>query len=72
MAASFNKQSRYQKFVGVVPCGVKGNLVHTASAAARSLYLHMGFDPSPIDPDTLLRRLKDVQSALQSWPEEIT
>ena len=50
----------------------EGILVHTASAAARSFYLHMGFDPSPIDADTLLRRLKDVQAALQSWPEEIT
>jgi len=29
-----------------------------ASREARSFYLHMGFDPSPIDPDTLLIRLR--------------
>lgn len=40
---------------------MKGILVHTASAAARSFYLHMGFDPSPIDPDTLLRRLSELR-----------
>ena len=45
--------------------GVRGIVVHAASAAARDFYLHMGFDPSPIDPDTLLLRLSDVATALQ-------
>ncbi len=40
---------------------MKGILVHTASAAARSFYLHMGFDPSPIDPDTMLLRLSELR-----------
>ncbi|MBM5786072.1 MAG: GNAT family N-acetyltransferase, partial [Cyanobacteria bacterium K_DeepCast_35m_m1_288] len=46
--------------------GVRGILVHAASAAARSFYLHMGFDPSPTDPNTLLLRLVDVEAALKS------
>lgn len=43
---------------------VRGIVVHAASAEARSFYLHMGFDPSPIDPDTLLIRLSDVAATL--------
>jgi GNAT superfamily N-acetyltransferase len=31
--------------------GVRGLVVHAASAAARVFYLHMGFDPSPSDPN---------------------
>jgi GNAT superfamily N-acetyltransferase len=46
--------------------GVRGILVHAASATARSFYLHMGFDPSPTDPNTLLLRLADVAAALRS------
>jgi len=42
--------------------GVRGILVHAASASARSFYVHMGFDPSPTDPDTLLLRLVDVEA----------
>ena len=43
--------------------GVRGIVVHAASAEARAFYLHMGFDPSPIDPHTLLIRLCDVSAA---------
>jgi len=35
-------------------------------AAARKFYLHMGFDPSPSDPNTLLLRLVDVAAALKA------
>ena len=35
-------------------------------AAVRKFYLHMGFDPSPSDPNTLLLRLVDVAAALKS------
>lgn len=48
--------------------GVRGILVHAASSAARSFYLHMGFDPSPTHPDTLLLRLVDVEAALVTRP----
>lgn len=46
--------------------GVRGILVHAASAAARNFYLLMGFDPSPTDANTLLLRLVDVEAALKS------
>ena len=45
--------------------GVRGILVHAASAATRAFYLHMGFEPSPVDPHTLLLRLADVVAALK-------
>jgi GNAT superfamily N-acetyltransferase len=46
--------------------GVRGILVHAASEAARAFYLHMGFEPSPLDPSTLMVRLSDVRDALLS------
>jgi GNAT superfamily N-acetyltransferase len=46
--------------------GVRGILVHAASEAARAFYLHMGFEPSPLDPFTLMVRLSDVRDALLS------
>ena len=45
--------------------GVRGILVHAASAGARNFYLHLGFEPSPTDPHTLLLRLVDVAAALK-------
>lgn len=44
--------------------GVRGILVHAASAEARAFYLHMGFEPSPLEPATLMVRLSDVREAL--------
>ena len=44
--------------------GVRGIVVHAASADARNFYRHMGFDSSPSDPDTLLIRLSDVAATL--------
>ena len=46
--------------------GVRGIVVHAASVAARTFYLHMGFDPSPSDPSLLLLRLSDVAAALEA------
>jgi hypothetical protein len=40
-------------------------VVDAASADARNIYGHIGFDPSPIDPDTLLIRLSDVAATLR-------
>jgi GNAT superfamily N-acetyltransferase len=40
--------------------GVRGILVHAASPAAHAFYRHLGFDPSPIDPMTLMVRLADL------------
>lgn len=44
--------------------GVRGILVHASSPAARAFYLHMGFEPSPLDPFTLVVRLSDVRDTL--------
>ena len=43
--------------------GVRGILVHAASSAARTVYLHMGWDPSARNPNTLMVRLADVAAA---------
>jgi GNAT superfamily N-acetyltransferase len=45
--------------------GVRGLVVHAASAAAREFYRHMGFDPSPSDPNMLLLRLVDIAATLK-------
>jgi len=44
--------------------GVRGLLVQAASVEARNLYLHLGFDPSPLDPMVLMLRLVDLKAAL--------
>ena len=46
--------------------GVRGIIVHSTSQTAKGFYLHMGFDPSPTNPDTLLLRLSDMATALRS------
>ena len=44
--------------------GVGGILVHAASAEARAFYLPMGFEPSPLEPATLMVRLADMRAGL--------
>jgi len=44
--------------------GLRGILVHAASPSALAFYLHMGFAPSPADPNALMLRLVDVAAAL--------
>jgi len=46
--------------------GVRGIVVHAASAEARNFYLHLGFDASPSDANTLMLRLSDVAVVLRS------
>ena len=48
--------------------GVGGIVVHAASASAREFYLHLGFEPSPLDANTLVVRLSDVAASLPSPP----
>jgi len=48
--------------------GVRGIVVHAASASAREFYLHLGFEPSPLDANTLVVRLSDVAASLTSPP----
>lgn len=44
--------------------GVRGMLVHALTPEARAFYLHVGFEPSPLEPMTLMATLADVRSAL--------
>ena len=62
LADAFERVLQASEQIGVR----RGILVHAASATARSFDLHMGFDPSPTDPNTLLLRLADVAAALRS------
>ena len=48
--------------------GVRGIVVQAASASAREFYLHLGFEPSPLDANTLVVRLSDVAASLTSPP----
>ncbi len=45
--------------------GIRGILVHAISDEARAFYLALGFDPSPLDPMTLMVTLADVGKALE-------
>jgi len=44
--------------------GIRGILVHALSDEARAFYLALGFDPSPLDPMTLMVRLSDLAAAI--------
>jgi GNAT superfamily N-acetyltransferase len=42
--------------------GIRGMLVHAISDEARSFYLAMGFEPSPVRPMTLMLTLPDIRA----------
>jgi GNAT superfamily N-acetyltransferase len=44
--------------------GIRGILVPTLSAEAKAFYLALGFEPSPLEPMTLMVTLTDVRAAL--------
>jgi GNAT superfamily N-acetyltransferase len=44
--------------------GIRGIIVHAISEDARAFYLALGFDPSPLDPMTLMVALGDVRALL--------
>ena len=44
--------------------GIRGILVHAISNDARGFYLALGFEPSPIEPMTLMVTLSDVQKSI--------
>lgn len=44
--------------------GIRGMIVHAISDEAKAFYLALGFDPSPLDPMTLMVTLADVRSSL--------
>jgi GNAT superfamily N-acetyltransferase len=43
--------------------GIRGLLVHALSEQARVFYLHLGLEPSPLDPMTLMATLGDLRDA---------
>lgn len=45
--------------------GIRGLIVQALSAEARAFYEHVGFDPSPLDPMTLMMTLNDMKAG--SW-----
>jgi GNAT superfamily N-acetyltransferase len=44
--------------------GIRGIVVHALSEEAKAFYQAIGFDPSPVDPMTLLVALTDLRAAL--------
>jgi GNAT superfamily N-acetyltransferase len=44
--------------------GIRGMIVHALSVEARDFYTRIGFDPSPLDPMTLMITLADLKSSL--------
>lgn len=45
--------------------GIHGVLVHALSEAARAFYLAVGFEPSPLDPMTLMATMNDLRRAVE-------
>ena len=45
--------------------GIRGLLVHALSQEAKAFYLHLGFEPSPLDPMTLMVTLADLRHAAE-------
>ena len=44
--------------------GIRGILVHAISEGAKSFYSTIGFDPSPLDPMTLMVSLTDLRELI--------
>lgn len=44
--------------------GIRGIVVQALSTEARTFYQKVGFDPSPLDPMTLMMTLADLKSSL--------
>lgn len=45
--------------------GIRGVLVHAISEEARAFYAALGFEPSPMEPMTLMVTLADIRAALR-------
>lgn len=44
--------------------GIRGMIVHALSESARAFYEHAGFEPSPLDPMTLMATIADLREGL--------
>ena len=45
--------------------GIRGMVVHAISEDARRFYVALGFDPSPLDPMTLMVTLQDLRATIE-------
>jgi predicted N-acetyltransferase YhbS len=43
--------------------GIRGMIVHALTEEARAFYERVGFDPSPLDPMTLMVTVKDLKAS---------
>uniref|UniRef100_Q029I3 GCN5-related N-acetyltransferase n=1 Tax=Solibacter usitatus (strain Ellin6076) TaxID=234267 RepID=Q029I3_SOLUE len=62
-ALLFDALQRIEEAADIV--GVRAVMVHAIDEAARKFYEYFEFDPSPMDPFTLMLLLKDVRKALR-------
>ena len=44
--------------------GIRGIVVHALSNEAKTFYEHVGFEPSPLEPTTLMVTLSDLKACL--------
>lgn len=44
--------------------GIRGMIVHALSASAQTFYERVGFEPSPLDPMTLMATIADLRAGL--------
>ncbi len=44
--------------------GIRGMVVHALSASAHAFYERVGFEPSPLDPMTLMATIADIRTGL--------
>lgn len=44
--------------------GIRGLLVHALSASAKAFYERLGFEPSPLEPMTLMATLADIRASV--------
>jgi GNAT superfamily N-acetyltransferase len=45
--------------------GIRGIVVHAISEEAKAFYMALGFDPSPVEPMTLMVTLGDIRQLIQ-------
>ncbi|NEV61068.1 GNAT family N-acetyltransferase [Thiorhodococcus minor] len=45
--------------------GIRGVIVHALDDSARAFYDRLGFDPSPLDPMTLMTRVSDLRASIR-------
>ncbi len=57
-------QDAARRVVGAADAiGIRGMIVHALSESAAAFYRQLGFDPSPLDPMTLMVTLSDLRAA---------